>query len=445
MKNKIEIKLITTTPEVNWAISTNAQPCNRMANLTVTAERCRTIEGFGGCFNELGWDALSVLGDAEKEELFDRLFSVDGECRFNIGRVPMGASDYALSWYSLNEAAGDYAMEQFDISRDRACLIPYIKAALNRCSNMTLFASPWSPPTWMKEPQVYCGGRLRDDPKNLKAYALYFKKFVDSYALEGVPIAQVHIQNEVVAEAKYPTCLWSGDQLRVFIRDYLGPLFSTTNTASEIWLGTINAPNFKKEVGQEYDDYAGWILADKEAYSYIEGVGYQWAGKNAIQRNVEAYPELRYMQTENECGVGDNSWEHAHYVFGLLRHYLTNGANSYVYWNMVLADGGGESTWGWKQNSMVTIDRQAKVVHYNPEYYVMRHFSGHIQPGATRLKVTGTLAANAICYENSDSQWVVNINNSHAVAKEFVLGIEGENYQMILPANSINSVLIERA
>jgi len=445
MNNNVKIKLITTTPEKTWAISSDVHPCDQQANLTVTAERGRSVEGFGGCFNELGWSALSIVDPFEKERLFDRLFSPDGECRFNIGRVPMGASDYALSWYSLNETAGDYAMEQFDISRDKDCLIPYIKAALVRCPSMTLFASPWSPPTWMKEPQVYCGGRLRHEPVNLRAYALYFKKFVDSYAQEGVPIAQVHIQNEVVAESKYPTCLWSGEELRVFIRDYLGPLFRSSHTDSEIWLGTINAPNFKKEVGQEYDDYAGWVLADQEAYSYIEGVGYQWAGKNAIQRNVEAYPELRYMQTENECGVGDNSWEHAHYVFGLLRHYLTNGANSYVYWNMVLADGGGESTWGWKQNSMITVDGVNKTIQYNPEYYVMRHFSGHIQPGATCLKVIGPLAANATCYENSDRQWVVNVNNAHPVARDLVLGIEGANYQMRLPANSINTVLVERA
>lgn len=444
MNNKIEFKLITTTPERAWTTSTDVQPSERKANLVLTAERARTVEGFGGCFNELGWDALSVLSHGERESLFDRLFSPSGECRFNIGRVPMGASDYALSWYSLNENAGDYAMEQFDIARDKDCLIPYIKSALSRCPDMTLFASPWSPPSWMKEPQVYCGGRLRDDAKTMSAYALYFKKFVESYAQQGVGIAQVHIQNEVVAEAKYPTCLWSGEQLRVFIRDYLGPLFSGTNTNSEIWLGTINAPNFLKEVGQEYDDYAGWILADKEAYDYIAGVGYQWAGKNAIQRNVESYPELRYMQTENECGVGDNSWSHAHYVFGLLRHYLVNGANSYVYWNMVLATGG-ESTWGWKQNSMITIDRQARTVHYNPEYYVMRHFSGHINPGATRLQVKGVLAANATCYENPNQQRVVNINNAHAVDREVVIAVDGVNYSMTLPARSINSLLIDAA
>lgn len=444
MNNKIKVTHVTTTPDESWVVSQGAESSTKPANLTITDRTDRKIEGFGGCFNELGWAALSELKADTREEVLDRLFAPDGECRFNIGRVPMGASDYALSWYSLNETPGDYAMENFDISRDQQCLIPYIKTALARCPDMTLFASPWSPPAWMKSPQVYCGGRLNTDPANLKAYALYFKKFVEAYESEGVPVAQVHIQNEVVAEAKYPTCLWSGEELRVFIRDHLGPLFHSAGVQSEIWLGTINAPNFKKEVGQEYDDYAGWILADKEAYGYIAGVGYQWAGKNAIQRNVEAYPELRYMQTENECGVGDNSWEHAHYVFGLMRHYLTNGANSYVYWNMVLADGG-ESTWGWKQNSMISIDRDAGTVRYNPEYHVMRHFSAHIQPGATRLAVTGQLSPNATCYVNPDNKIVVNINNAHAVSKELVLGLGDSNVVVALPANSINTILIDRA
>lgn len=101
----------------------------------------------------------------------------------------------------------------------------------------------------------------------------------------------------------------------------------------------------------------------------MSGVGYQWAGKGAVQRTHQSWPDLRLLQTESECGEGSNTWEYAHYVFTLLHHYLSNGVNGYVYWNMVLPPGG-RSTWGWPQNSMLTVDATLQTVTYNPEFYV---------------------------------------------------------------------------
>jgi glucosylceramidase len=43
------------------------------------------------------------------------------------------------------------------------------------------------------------------------------------------------------------------------------------------------------------------------------------------------------------------------------------------------------SRWGWAQNFLVTIDSEAKTFKYNYDYYLMKHFSGFVQPGARRL------------------------------------------------------------
>ncbi|PWC17648.1 glycoside hydrolase family 30 protein [Brenneria corticis] len=422
--------------QVNTAVATGAHP----VNLVVGAADEREIEGFGGCFNELGMAALAALDDSQREAIFDDLFSPDGECRLNMGRIPIGASDYAQSWYSLNETPDDYAMRHFSIARDKTYLIPYIRAALQRQPEMILFGSPWSPPTWMKTHPVYNYGRLRMDDATLRAYALYFQKFIEHYRQEGIRVAQVHIQNEVAADQKFPSCVWSGEQLRRFIADYLGPRLAKHLPDTEIWLGTINAPAFMQEVGEDYDDYANYVLSDKTAYSHLSGVGYQWAGKNAIQRTVESYPELRYYQTENECGDGKNQWSYAHYVFGLFRHYLVNGANGYFYWNMVL-ENGGESSWGWKQNSMISIDKQQKSVTYNPEYYVMRHFSALVRRGARRRTLTGSMSGNAVAFENPDNSIVVNINNAFTSPRELNIAWQGQTLHFDLAPNSINSFI----
>ncbi len=144
------------------------------------------IDGFGGCFNELGYQALSHLTEDERNQILDALFFNNGDCRFSICRLPIGASDYALEWYSLNDTPEDYDMRDFSIERDKKYIIPYIREALKRNPDLKLFASPWSPPTWMKHPKAYNYGTLRWEPKVLEAYALYFVKFVQAYEQEGI-------------------------------------------------------------------------------------------------------------------------------------------------------------------------------------------------------------------------------------------------------------------
>lgn len=206
--------------------------------LELNGESYQTIDGFGGCFNELGYIALKKIPNDKKEEVFRNLFDPE-ECNFTYCRLPIGANDYAESWYSLNETKGDYEMKNFSIERDKECLIPYIKEAEKYSGELNLFASPWSPPTWMKFPEVYNFGTLIWEEKNLKAYALYFKKFIEEYQKEGIKINQVHIQNEPIADQKFPSCVWSGKQLRDFIKEYIGPLFEENKLDAEIWLGNI--------------------------------------------------------------------------------------------------------------------------------------------------------------------------------------------------------------
>lgn len=232
----------STTQDSPWKELSFAST-NESANLKLTGEQHQLVEGFGGCFNELGYMALSHLSEEQRHEVFHSLFHPEGEHKFNICRLPIGASDYAEQWYSHNEVDGDVAMEHFSIERDFKYLIPYIKEALSYNPNLQFFASPWSPPTWMKSPKAYNYGTLRWEKDILEAYALYFVKFVQAYRDAGITIHQVHVQNEVIADQKFPSCMWTGEQLREFIADYLGPAFDKHGLDTEIWLGTINAPD----------------------------------------------------------------------------------------------------------------------------------------------------------------------------------------------------------
>ncbi|MGQ0603614.1 MAG: glycoside hydrolase family 30 protein, partial [Anaerolineales bacterium] len=359
------IRWIATSPTATWH-ERAPQPAQAEPQLTITNRLRQTIDGFGACFNEIGWQTLQTLPEARQQQVLRHLFDSVSGCGFRLGRVPIGASDFALEWYSLNEHDGDLAMEHFSVARDGRHLIPFVRAALSLQPKLSLSASPWSPPTWMKAPRVYNGGALRWTPEILEAYALYLRRFVETYQAAGLPVRQLHVQNEPDSAQIFPSCLWTGAKMRDFIRDYLGPGFRAAGVACEIWAGTLERP--------DYDAWAHTILRDPCARQFVAGVGYQWAGKGAVQRTHQSWPELRLMQTENECGDGENTWTYAHYVFNLAHHYLSNGVNSYMYWNMLLPPSG-RSTWGWHQNSLITIDPVQQTVTYNPEFYVMKHFA----------------------------------------------------------------------
>lgn len=144
------------------------------------------------------------------------------------------------------------------------------------------------------------------DSPNLNAYALYFQKYVEAYRNEGVRIAAVHVQNEPLNLAAFPSCGWPGIQMGEFVRDYLGPRFETENIDCEIWLGTING----NEDTDEFKEFIKPSFSDPNTAKYLEGAGLQWYGAAAVEATIENYPDKAIMQTETKCGWGANDWEY---------------------------------------------------------------------------------------------------------------------------------------
>jgi glucosylceramidase len=425
------MQIVTSSPAAAWvprdAALTDAAP-DLAPGPVITPD----FKGFGCCFNEIGWRALTHLDAAARHQVLTELFSIPDGMGFNYCRLPIGANDYAASWYSLNEVEGDFQMANFSIARDEKAILPYLRAARAiRGQDFTLFASPWSPPTWMKEPQAYNFGKLIWEPHYRSAYADYFVRFVRAYAEAGFPIQAVHVQNEPDSDQKFPSCKWTGAKLRDFIRDDLGPAFARAGLNTEIWLGTIERGSF--------NDWVAPTLADDRARDYLAGVGFQWAGKHGVQRLKQAAPDLPMIQTENECGDGKNTWDYAHYVFDLIQHYLSNGAEAYVYWNAVL-EAGGVSTWGWEQNSMISVDPATGAVIKNPEFHLIRHFAGFVKPGARVCSVQGRWAANALHFINPDDSrvWVLQ-NPLPTPVTLHLAGPQGQVSAITIPARGFAS------
>jgi glucosylceramidase len=441
----------SSSPEKTWDKQSTAKIEAASPNTVVDFEVFPTaleqkIDGFGGCFNELGWDALKAIKPELREQILKELFDKKSGCNFSICRMPIGANDYSVDWYSLNETVGDFEMKNFSIGRDKQRLIPYIKAAYKYRPDLKVWASPWSPPSWLKTNHHYActaDARVNDlskegqgvemktqfimEPEYLKAYAIYFRKFIEAYRMEGISIFAVHVQNEMNSCQVFPSCVWRPEDLNTFIGKYLGPELKKTST--ELWLGTVERPQFER---------VNVMLSDPESSKFIKGVGFQWAGKGAIAAIHEAYPTLKLMQSETECGNGSNDWPAAEYTFSLMKHYLNNGANDYMYWNMVL-DETGKSQWGWKQNSMISITKSTGSVVYNPEFFLMKQLSRSVLPSSIKIKSSGSLERN-ICFLTPDrKKLIIMVNNIENTNKDIHVKIAEQLLTATLKPHSINT------
>ena len=164
-------------PQIQWVSSTLENPWREMEvvlsdqvaaeSIAVNPEAAlHTIEGFGTCFNELGWTSLSELSEADRASILQDLFTPAG-ANFTMARMPLGANDFSVDYYSYDQVDGDFALEHFSIDRDREALIPFIKAAQAVNPDLRIWASPWCPPSWMKTNKHYAcrSSRFNDLPE----------------------------------------------------------------------------------------------------------------------------------------------------------------------------------------------------------------------------------------------------------------------------------------
>ncbi|MDR0541611.1 MAG: beta-glycosidase [Dysgonamonadaceae bacterium] len=454
-----KIEWVATTPDVSWEQQNPATiefiKSDSVDAIIDIANPLQTIDGFGTCFNELGWTSLSILSEAKRDSILHELFAPGAGANFTICRMPVGANDFSRDWYSYNETDGDFEMKNFSIGNDKETLVPFIKAALKQNPAIKLWASPWSPPVWMKDNKHYACKPLNDpyfdlsftndmlpeqeraegynmfiqDDAYFKAYALYFAKFIEAYRAENINISMVMPQNEFNSCQPFPSCTWQSSALAKFTGKYLGPEMKKLGV--ELMFGTIERPN---------PVLVDTVLQDPECSKYITGAGFQWAGKQAVGDIHKRYPGLKIYQTEQECGNGKNTWAGAVYSWDLLKHYLLNGANVYEYWNTSLEEGG-MSRWGWTQNSLVTVNKEAKTYKFTYEYYLLKHASHYVLPGARLLPVEGAFT-DLLAFKNTGGRYVLIIHNNQDTESKRIIKLGDKTMAVTLKPQSFNTIAI---
>ncbi len=464
-----EAQWVSTTFDAPWIEEqlVRSSGADGEANVIIDVSRtAQTIDGFGTCFNELGWTSLAKLQEAQRDSIMRELFAPGVGANFTICRMPIAANDFSIDYYSYDEVEGDFSMEHFSIEHDRSTLIPFIKLAQQQKPDLKIWASPWCPPAWMKYSKHYASrstvkmkerlasllqegestymfrvvdnglpadkeihegnnGFIQEDAY-FRAYALYFSKFIDAYRAEGIDIFMVMPQNEFNSAQIFPSCCWTAEGLNTFIGKYLGPAMKEKGV--EVFYGTVERANVA---------LVDTVLQDSDSKQYINGVGFQWAGKDALPQVAEKYPSMKLYQTEQECGNGKNDWAGAEHSWNLMKHYMKHGVNVYTYWNTSLLQGG-ISRWGWAQNSLVVVDEDDASYRYTPEYYVMKHVSHYVQPGAKRIETGGTYE-DVLAFLNPDGSVAVIAGNNTDTERTVGFSVQGKKFAPSLKAHSINT------
>lgn len=450
-----QITSVTTTRDDRWVAGQAPVELamDRMPDVFVLTDApLQRVEGFGACFNELGWDALEVLDQADRDAIMDELFNPGVGANLNLCRTSIAANDFSRDWYSYDDIAGDHALQHFTIEHDLDSVVPFIKAAQSLQPQLKLWASPWSPPVWLKTNGHYACARpnpmmdvengiadeqLRDEGtdtfdltgQNLDTYARYFGKYVDAYAEQGIRISMVMPQNEFNSAQSFPSCTWTPDGLREFIK-VLGPEMAQRDV--ELFFGTLERPD---------DHLIDATMDDPDSRQWVKGFGTQWAGKGAIAAIHHDRPELRLYQSEQECGDGKNDWRYARYAWTMMRHYFNHGANAYDYWNIALMDGG-VSRWGWRQNSFVTV-RDDGSFSWNHDYFIFKHVSHFVQPGAQVLRTLSyTGFENQLAFVNPDGSIVLAIQNDSCEEQRPSVLLGDRLVELVLPADSLSTFVV---
>ncbi|MEZ0537583.1 glycoside hydrolase family 30 beta sandwich domain-containing protein [Caldicellulosiruptoraceae bacterium PP1] len=404
-----------------------------------TNKRYQEIIGFGGALTEAACYNISLLPEEKQDEIFKKYFDREHGIGYNLTRIHINSCDFSVSSYSCDDVEGDVELKHFNIDRDIKNIIPYVKKALSYNNKLHILASPWSPPAWMKtNGEMAHGGKLKEEYQ--KTWAEFICKFIKAYKEQGIDVWAVTVQNEPMAVQVWESCIYTAEEERDFVKNYLGP------TLHENGLGDIKIYVWDHNRDLVYER-AKTILSDKEAAKYVEGVAFHWYGGDHFEdltRIKEEFPNVNLLFTEGcqEGGAKPGSWalgeRYAHDIIGDLNNYTIG----FIDWNIVLDMQGGPNHVGNFCDAPILVDTEAKDLFYQNAYYYLGHFSKFIEPGSVRVASNcNDDRLEIFACERNDGKRVIVILNRTEQDIDFELELDNNLFESKIPSHSIMTLI----
>jgi glucosylceramidase len=414
------------------------QPDENVPTTIIDPDRTfQTMEGFGGAFTDAAADVFAQLPAASQERFLKACFDpVEGN-GYDLCRTTIHSCDYAAEMYTYDDVPGDKELAHFSIEHDRRNRLPLIKRAQAATRGaLRLYASPWSPPAWMKtNGEMLHGGKLK--PEYRQTWADYFVRYVKAYAAEGVPIWGLTVQNEPLATQVWESCIFTADEERDFVRDHLGP------TLHRNGLSDVKLMIWDHNRGLVYQR-AEAAYRDPRASRYIWGTAFHWyVGDHHDNVRIlhDAFPDKGLLFTE---GSVRGTWAAASRLARNVILDLNNWTAGWTVWNLLLdTEGGPRHAGGLMGSTIVNADPATGELTFNPPHYAFGHFSRFIKRGARRIACTSSSDDFlATAFLNPDGQIAVVLTNLTDHEQFFRLWVKGRMVKYTSPANGIITMVL---
>ncbi|HMR85694.1 MAG TPA: glycoside hydrolase family 30 beta sandwich domain-containing protein, partial [Niabella sp.] len=343
---------------------------------------------------------------------------------------------------------GDKELASFTIDHDRKYKLPFIKEAIKAAGGkLTLFASPWSPPAWMKDNNnMLQGGKLK--PEFYDSWALYYTKFIKEYEKEQVPVWGISVQNEPMATQKWESCIYTAEEEASFLKNHLGPTMQKEGLGDKKIIVWDHNRDLIYQRAQTY-------MKDPDVAKYIWGIGFHWYEDwsggtpmyETLKRVQEAFPDKHIFFTEG-CAESFNPARYNAWVLGeeygrSMINDFNNGMVGFTDWNILLDETGGPNH---VQNfcfAPVHADTKTGKLIYTNAYYYVGHFSKFIKPRAKRIIASATRSQLlTTAFRNEDGKLIVIVMNQDSLNTPYFLWIDGKAASLTALPHSIQTIVI---
>lgn len=403
--------------------------------------RGQKFEGFGGAFTDSAGYIYAQMNAKDREKMIHSYFSEE-ELNYRFGRIHLDSCDFSMEQYEAMGDPADKEMESFSLNRAFQYVMPLLRDVEEASGKkVELMVSPWSPPAFMKtNGERVHGGSLKEEYRGW--WAQYICLYIQKLREAGCLITRMSLQNEPAAVQTWDSCVYTAEQEKVFLRDFLYPALQ------EHGLGDIEI--FIWDHNKERVFERACAIIDETTDHMIAGIAFHWYSGDhfeALSYIRERFPDKKLILSEacieySKYSADDylaNAQKYAHDIIGNLNHGMT----AFYDWNLLLDEVGGPNHVGNFCDAPYLYDtKEKKLLERNTLSYI-RHFSHFIQPGATWLGTSRyTDEIDVTAFENPDGEIQVVLLNRKKVKRTVTLRIEGAAAQIVLPEESITTVTI---
>jgi glucosylceramidase len=442
------VQTFLTTADLTTALT--LQPQTRFTKSAPTSPlvidvddkaRFQTMDGFGASLTDgSAWLLHDRLSPATREQVMTRLFDPAHGIGLSFLRQPIASSDLSRDHYSFDDLpAGqqDPELRHFSTAHDDAYVFPIVREALKLNPAITVMATPWSPPAWMKSKPTMNGGSLREDA--MSVYAAYLVRSLEAFKAAGIPVKYLTVQNEPLHDTTdFPGTLMLADQQKRLIGTLLGPDLKRAGLSTQVLAYDHN---------WDHPEYPLEVLDDPTAAPFVAGSALHCYGGSPDAQTLihDRYPQKGIWMTE--CSGG--TWQKESPLTTtshLLIDSTRNWAKAVVLWGIALDTNHNPHAGGCGTcRGLVTLNlaQTPATVSYTGDFYALGHASQFVHPGATRIgsSTLGRQSLDTVAFQNTNGSIALLVLNNKPEAADFNITFHGRSLQASLPPGALATYL----